>query len=240
MDPRDPDSNTGYGGYGGLGDGHAGGFADGTGGGGPAGLQLCPWERREQYGFLNALYLTTRDVLSGPQRFFHRMPTRVGLSQPLLFALILGVIAAFLGWMWSLAGSSLQTVVAHDLGRQFRGPLWSFLAFVSSPLTVAIMVLVRAALMHLMLMLLGGNQLGFEATFRVAAYGQAAGVLSLLPFCGGMVAVFWELAIDIIGLYSIHETDPWRAVVAVLAPAVVCLSTLGAVVGLLLLGAGLP
>jgi len=224
VEPRDHDGDNGYGGY--------GGFQEK----GPEGLQLCPWERREQFGFLNALYLTTREVLMSPQKFFHRMPSRVGLTQPLLYALILGVTAAFLGWMWSLAGSSLQVLVAEDLGDAFRGPLWSFLAFVGSPLTVAIAVFVRAALMHLMLMLLGGNQLGFEATFRVAAYGQAAGVLALLPFCGGLVALLWELAIDVIGLYSIHGTDPWRAMVAVLAPALICASTIGAVVMLALMG----
>jgi len=224
VEPRDHDGDNGYGGY------------DGFQEKGPEGLQLCPWERREQFGFLNALYLTTREVLMSPQKFFHRMPSRVGLTQPLLYALILGVTAAFLGWMWSLAGSSLQVLVAEDLGDAFRGPLWSFLAFVGSPLTVAIAVFVRAALMHLMLMLLGGNQLGFEATFRVAAYGQAAGVLALLPFCGGLVALLWELAIDVIGLYSIHGTDPWRAMVAVLAPALICASTIGAVVMLALMG----
>jgi hypothetical protein len=237
VEPRDQDGDNstggtgGYGGYGGQGGDFAASFQDK----GPEGLQLCPWERREQFGFLNALYLTTREILMSPQKFFHRMPSRVGLTQPFLFALILGVTAAFLGWMWSLAGSSLQVLVAEDLGDAFRGPLWSFLAFVGSPLTVVIAVFVRAALMHLMLMLLGGNQLGFEATFRVAAYGQAAGVLALLPFCGGMIALLWELAIDVIGLYSIHGTDPWRAIVAVLAPVLLCVSTVGAVVMLAVL-----
>ncbi len=236
MEPHDKNGDNGYAGYGGTGNGFGSGFADGFADKGPEGLRLCPWERREQFGFLNALYLTTREVLMAPQKFFHRMPSRVGLTQPLLYALILGVTAAFLAWLWSLAGDSLQVLVAEDLGKAFRGPLWSFLVFVSSPLTVVIAVFVRAALMHLMLMLLGGNQLGFEATFRVAAYGQATGVLALLPFCGGLVALLWELAIDVIGLYSIHGTDPWRAMVAVLAPMVLCASTIGAALMLAVLG----
>ncbi len=240
----------GYGGYrgdGGFRGADAGGFAQGFAAGPdaryarptPEALQLCPWERREQYGFLNALYLTTREVLLGPQKFFRRMPTRVGLTQPLLYALVLGIAAAFLGWVWSLAGSSLQGLLSRSLGHSISGPLWAFLAFVGSPVSVVIAVFVRAALMHLVLMLLGGNQLGFEATFRVAAYGQAAGIVMLVPFCGGIVALVWELVIDIVGLYSIHGTDPWRAMVAVLAPALVCLSTIVALLAVALVGLGL-
>jgi hypothetical protein len=205
-------------------------FADDTGQGfgqgGTEGLLLPPWERRERFGFLNGLYLTVKDVLLTPRTFFHRMPTQVGLAQPLYFALVLGVVAAFFGWMWSLAGSSLQMFVAEDLEEVVRGPLYSFLAFLFSPVTVAILVFLKAGLIHLVLMLVGGNKLGFEATFRVSAYGEAASILALLPFCGSILGIVWSLFITIVGLYSIHETDPWRAVLAVIAPMVVCLSVI--------------
>ncbi len=212
------------------------GVDDGFGTTGTEGLQLPPWERRERYGFLNGLYLTIKDVLLTPGTFFHRMPTQVGLAQPLYFALVLGVVAAFFGWMWSLAGSSLQMFVAEDLEELVKGPLYSFLAFLFSPVTVAILVLLKAGLIHLMLMLVGGNRLGFEATFRVAAYGEAASILALLPFCGGVLGVLWSLFITIVGLYSIHETDPWRAVLAVIVPMVVCLSMISASAVLLIWG----
>ncbi len=244
VEPREPNNTDGQGpdygpyrGTGGLGSDYRGGFAGGAATGGSEGLTLCAWERRTEYGLLNALYLTTRDVLTGPQRFFQRMPSRVGLLQPLLYAVAIGVIASFMAWLWSLAGTSLQTLAGAAVGKMFSGPLWSFASFIASPLTVAILVFVHAALMHGMLMLLGGNQLGFEATFRVAAYGQAASLLVVLPFCGGLLGIILELAIDVMGLYSIHGTDPWRAAVAVLVPALVCASSLGAVIVLTLLGA---
>ncbi|MEN8005616.1 MAG: YIP1 family protein [Candidatus Krumholzibacteriota bacterium] len=203
---------------------------------GTEGLLLPPWERRERYGFLNGLYLTIKDVLLTPRTFFHRMPTRVGLAQPLYFALVLGVVAAFFGWMWSLAGSSLQMFVAEDFEEVFKGPLFSFLAFLFSPITVAILVFIKAGLIHLMLMLVGGNKLGFEATFRVAAYGEAASILALVPFCGGVLGVLWSLFVTIVGLYSIHETDPWRAVAAVIAPMALCLSLISASAILVMVG----
>lgn len=217
--------------------GSAGGFGDGYDSGlGPdasESLRLPPWERRDRFGFLNGLYLTTKDVLLTPGQFFHRMPSRVGLTQPLLFAVVLGVAAAFFSWMWSLAGSSLQLMVAEDLGdagEVLKGPWWSFVLFLFSPIVVSIGLLIKAALMHLILMLLGGNKLGFEATFRVAAYGEATSILGLLPFCGNFVGIVWGLIVLIVGLYSIHETDPWRAVLAVLGPMLFCASAITGVV----------
>ncbi len=126
--------------------------------------------------------------------------------------------------------------VADDLEEIVKGPLYSCLAFLFSPVTVAVLVFLKAGLIHLMLMLVGGNKLGFEATFRVSAYGEAASILALLPFCGGVLGVLWGLFITIVGLYSIHETDPWRAVLAVVAPMVVCLSLISVSAGLLIWG----
>ncbi len=218
------------------------GFGGKEGPGGPdtrEGLRLPPWERRERFGFLNGLYLTVKDVLLTPGQFFHRMPSRVGLLQPLFFAVVLGLIASFFGWLWSLAGSSLQLMVAEDMGEIgeiLQGPWWSFVLFLFSPVVVAIGILVKAALIHLLLMLLGGNKLGFEATFRVAAYGEATSILGLIPFCGNVLGMVWGLVVLIIGLYSIHETDPWRAVLAVLAPMLFCLSVVGGSIVLLIAG----
>ena len=36
-------------------------------------LAMPPWEERGRYGLLNALYLTAKDVLLSPGRFFLRM-----------------------------------------------------------------------------------------------------------------------------------------------------------------------
>ena len=199
-------------------------------------LLLPPWERRDRFGFLNGLYLTIKDVLLSPGQFFHRMPSQVGLTQPLLFAVVLGVAATFFFWMWSLAGSSLQMLVARNLGDALSGPWWSFVLFLFSPILVSVGVIVKAALIHLVLMLLGGNKLGFEATFRVSAYSEAASVLALLPFCGPVLGVVWSLVVVIIGLYSIHETEPWRAVIAVLAPMAFFMTAISGSVILLLAG----
>lgn len=200
------------------------------------GLELPPWERRERYGFLNALYLTIKDVLLAPGRFFHRMPSQMGLPQPLLFAVVLGLVATFFHWMYTLMGSSLQVFVSDDLASVMQAPVYAFFNFLFSPITITIGIFFQAGLIHLMLMIVGGNRLGFEATFRVTAYSEATAVLLMVPGCGAFLSLIWSLVVTVVGLYSIHEIEPWKAVVAVILPAIICLTTIGGSVVALIAG----
>ncbi len=199
------------------------------------GLQLPPWERRDRFGLLNALYLTIKDVLLAPGRFFHRMPSQMGVIQPLLFAIVLGVVGTFIAWMYSLVSSSLQMALLGDFSHG-RGPIGLFFLFLSSPVWVAAGVFVQAGLTHGMLLLLGGGRLGFEATFRVSAYSEATSVILLVPLCGSWLAMIWSLVILIIGLYNIHEIEPWKAVLAVLAPMLFCFAVIGGSLALFMTG----
>ncbi len=193
---------------------------------GNQGLQLPPWELRHRYGLVNALYLTIKDVLLVPGRFFQRMPSQMGIAQPLLFAILLGVAGTFIAWMYSLVSASVQLAVFDDFS-QSDSSFRMFFIFLTSPFWVAIAIFLQTALTHAVLRVLNGGRLGFEATFRVVAYSEATSVLLLIPICGSWLAIIWSLVILIMGLYNIHDTDPWKAIVAVLAPMLICLSALG-------------
>jgi hypothetical protein len=193
------------------------------------GLALPPWEDRQRFGLLNGFYLTVREVILSPDQFFARMPTRLGLWQPLLFAVAAGVISAFFDWMWSLAGSSLRVLMEHDLLRPFRNQFFTMGFFVFSPVFVFAEVFIRAGLVHMCLMLVDGNRSGFEATFRVAAYTEAVWIISIVPFCGNVVALVWGTALAVVGVQRVHQTDAWRAMLAVLLPLLLCMAGCGGV-----------
>jgi hypothetical protein len=53
--------------------------------------------------------------------------------------------------------------------------------------------------------------------------------LEVIPFCGASVAWIWRIVCNCIGLAKAHETETWRAVVAVLLPMVVCCAGLVAI-----------
>ncbi len=191
------------------------------------GLRPPPWEERDRYGTLNALVATIRQVFVAPRRLFSRMPVGLGILQPLLFAALLGLIGALFDWMWSLASGDLPFVLSPEADRLFHGPWLTGASFVLSPITVVVMVFLRATVFHGLLTLMGGNRLGFEATFRVVAYSRATRLLSILPLCGGFVGLVWELAVTVIGLARIHECADWKAIVAVLAPVLLALMLFG-------------
>ncbi|MFO7653266.1 MAG: YIP1 family protein [Candidatus Krumholzibacteriia bacterium] len=200
------------------------------------GLALPAWEDRHRFGWLNGLYLTIKHVLLSPAEFFARMPTHVGLAQPLFFAVVVSLLASFFVWMWSLAGTSLQALFEERVSEAMGAPLLYGLMFMLSPVITIGFVFVSAGLLHLGLMLFGANRLGFEATFRVVAYAQAAGILAVMPFCGSAIGSLYAIAITVVGLYRVHDTDPWRALFAVLLPLLLCLASCG---GTLALGIGL-
>ena len=68
-------------------------------------------------------------------------------------------------------------------------------------------------------MMVKGAKPGFEATFRVVAYGYSANIFMVIPFCGGILPLVWAVVLSIIGLREAHETTGGKAAFAVFLPA---------------------
>jgi hypothetical protein len=86
------------------------------------------------------------------------------------------------------------------------------------PLMVTIGIFIYSGVLHLLLRIVGGGAHGFEATFRVVSYSQAAQVLGIVPFIGGWIGGIWQLIIQVIGLREIHETSYLRVILAFVIP----------------------
>ena len=99
---------------------------------------------------------------------------------------------------------------------------WGLLMVVLAPLFVIIGVFIAAAILHLMLLMLGGADNGFEATVRVVCYVQTAQLAGIVPFCGGIIALVWTVILYVIGFSTAHRTSQGKALVAVLLPVVLC------------------
>jgi len=91
-----------------------------------------------------------------------------------------------------------------------------------APIITIVAVFVEAAILHLMLMLVGGANRGFEATARVCAYAQASQLAQAIPFCGALIALVWSLILLILGLSTAHQISRGKAAVAVILPVVLC------------------
>jgi len=222
----------------------------GGGGAGTAPLGgQTPWERRNQIGFVNALIETTKQVLSQPTAFFRSMPVTGGIGDPLLYAVIVGYIGLFASTIYNLVFRGVLTSSLSRMGGNsdferfagfMHGGVGLVLNLILGPVFIVIGLFVSAGVFHLVLLALGGAQRGFEATFRVASYSQAASIFNVIPGCGGLVGLVYALVLLVIGLSEAHGITRGKSATAVLVPFVLiccCCAGLIAVVAFGMAGA---
>lgn len=193
-----------------------------------------PWEDKESGGFFSRTWETTKGALFNPNEFFKTMRREDGIGQPLLFTVIMGTAFGIIGMIltlpFNLAGSMMppagmegeQAFTNAALGTS--ATLFQFIiTAVLLPVFIAIGAFIMSGLQHLCLMLCGGANRPFETTFRTYCYSSgSAQLFNVIPICGGIIAFFWSLVVNIIGLGETHETDTWKGAMGVLLPYLVC------------------
>jgi hypothetical protein len=188
-----------------------------------------PWEERDRIGLFSALVETTRFVLTSPTAFFRSLPVEGGIGSPLLYAVIIGwagliVASLYQAIFRSIMGSPLSTLGDRPELTAMVGWIEGWAGFVVQVifggLFVVIGVFVGAAIVHLMLLLLGGARNGFEATVRVVCFAQATSIIFVIPFCGQLIGAIWTLVLYVIGLAEAHRIGHGKAAAATLLPIV--------------------
>lgn len=206
-----------------------------------------PWDRRDELGFVPAIFDTIKGVLGSPSEFFRDMPKEGGIGSPLGYGVLVGyvgvlVTAVYQALMHTLIGSTLA-----ELGE--RGPFGRVAPFleggiglvsqvVFGPVWILIWIFLGAGIYHLVLLIMGEARQGFETTFRVVCYGQSCAILQIVPFCGGLLTVVAWIVVGIIGLSEAHGIGRGTAAVAVLAPLVLCCCCCGAAIAVFIGGVG--
>ena len=206
------------------------------------GRTRTPWEDRENFGFFGGLFRTLKEVLFSPSAFFRKMTVKDGLFHPLLYALIIGMFGLmfFYSWQILLKGAvqnfmpSGVTVAAGPQVFNSSNVIW--LAALS-PFFIIAGLFISSGILHIFLMLVKGARAGFEATFRVVAYGHSTQIFFVLPICGSFLVFAWAIVISIIGLREAHEISGGKATFAVFFPLVLCCGLLITTVMLFFMGA---
>jgi hypothetical protein len=177
-----------------------------------------------------------RRVVLQPVGFFAGLPRRGSLLNPLVFALICTEIAAIVGGILSLAGVGGAFVTGYGFQAPENQGLGEFVgSVVFAPIGGAIGVFVVAGIAHLLVRLVvGANNAGFGATFRVAAYTSVTSLVSWIPFVGGLLALY-GIYLSVVGIREVHNTTTGKALVVVVLPAIVIVVL--ALLGLLVAGA---
>lgn len=203
-----------------------------------------PWEDRGRIGFVSALVETTLRVLTKPSSFFASMPVAGGIGGPLLYGILVGTLGVVVAALYreifqALLGSTVAGLGSSDELRRIMpflmGGFGLVLQVVFAPIFVTLGLFIVTAVVHVFLLMLGGARRGFEATFRVMCYSEAAAVLNVVPLCGGLISGAYFLVLAIIGIAGAHGIGKGTAAAAVLLPLVfLCCCCAGA--GLLAFG----
>lgn len=189
-------------------------------------VSYCPWEDMENLGFFRAFFSTIGDVLFRPSRFFSRMSVDGGLLQPLIFALVMGVLGGVFSLVYQfLLVSFLGMLPGAEGSAGIQVPMMIGSA-IGLPIVTAIYVFLGSAVLHVCLMIVRGNRKGFEATFRVVAYAMSAQVFGIIPFLGGLIGGIWALVVQILGIRESHGISTGRSALAIFLPVMVIIALL--------------
>jgi hypothetical protein len=179
--------------------------------------EYTPWESGE--GFIAAFLRTTQEVLFSPTKFFKKVAAGEGYWSPFIFAMISGIIGcgAILLWQWlffsGMVPPQIRSVTTYSLFLVF--------AIILIPFWVAFSIVVGSGVIHLCVMIVGGNRKGFEATFRAISYSHSALLFYIVPLIGSIVGGIYYLILIILGVREGHEISTGKAVLAVLLPLII-------------------
>lgn len=167
-----------------------------------------------------------RRVLLQPARFFAAMPRRGPLLNPLVFAIICMEISALLSALLVLAG--VQENPGFNPNPQnalpsVYTPGSALASIILTPILGAIGLFIAAAIQQLLVRLIVGvNNSGFGATFRVASYTQVTGLVNWIPILGPLLSLY-GLYLAIVGIREAHGTTTGKAALVILIPFAVVL-----------------
>ena len=148
---------------------------------------MIPWEDRGRSVF-DAFFETVRLLAIQPTEAFRRMPVQGGIGRPLFYAVAVGWLGVVVrvGWGMLFQGMLLPFIESTEdlagMGAMYGLTIgWGLLVAVLAPLFIILAIFVVAAIFHLVLLMLGGANNGFEATVRVVCYTQTAQLAGLIP-----------------------------------------------------------
>jgi hypothetical protein len=184
------------------------------------------WEQREKLGFFPALTQTVSAVLMRPTPTFAGMKHEGGLTDPLVYFVLLSCVTYAVSVLYQIASFSMESGSLPEQLQHYSKNAVGFTmigTILISPALYVIGAFLSSGITHLCLKLLGGAHRPFETTFRVICYAQAsASIFNLLPLCGGLMSILWGSYTIIIGLKEAHGISAWKSTLAITLPGLLC------------------
>jgi len=156
-------------------------------------------------------------VIRSPASFYRQMPLSGGYTDPLIFAVVMGVAAGIVRIVLSLLGFSFGKFFIVFL-------TW----LIITPILTGLFTFVAAAILFVIWQLMGSRQ-SYEVSFRCAAYALAitpvTAVLNFIPYLGVVAGLVWMAYILVCASVEVHGTEPkiaWIVFGAICAILALC------------------
>lgn len=135
-----------------------------------------------------------KQVITDPTGFYRNMPRQGGYGEPIVFGLVMAVIAGAVFGILSLIG--LTGAGAAGLS-----------AIIIFPIGMLIGSFIGAAILFVIWKLMGSPH-GFETSYRSVAYAYAIlpvlSVIMIIPYLGTVIRVIWSVWLMIIASVEVH------------------------------------
>lgn len=136
-------------------------------------------------------------VITNPVEFYQNMKKGGGYVEPLVFMVVLSVVAGVLSAVLSLFGFGMATMMTAGL-----------IAVILIPIFVIIFSFIGAAIAYVIWKIMGSQE-DFETAFRCVAYTAAIApinaVLGVIPYLGTIVSALWPMALLAIASIHVHR-----------------------------------
>jgi hypothetical protein len=147
----------------------------------------------------------SKAVLMTPKEYFASMPKTGGYVEPLIKAVIYGLIAGILTFIWSLLH---LTPAAGILGKWMGGGTVGVMSIVTAVIGAAIGLFIGGVILLIISAICGGSK-DYEANVRVtAALMVLSPINALLSFTGGIsiyLGAIISLAVSLYGIWLLYN-----------------------------------
>lgn len=180
------------------------------------------WENPARHGWAKSFMGTVRGVMFDAPGFFSGISSVGSLAPGYLFFLAMGYISIIATVAWGHAAALLLPGIIFPPGSPVALPVLLLLA----PVALGLMLLFVTGLIRVVLSLLAPEKANFPVIYRIVSYSVAPFILSVVPFVGPGIGVFWFLAALILGCRHGLGLSWGLAVTAPLFPATALLGGL--------------
>ncbi len=185
--------------------------------------------------FAASLASAWRTSLFEPARFFRSVGWEGALGRPILYYLLMFVLAGLFGLLWQqlVFGSLARHLLRAWAGTRWGGGEWpvgrwgaasGVFWFFLSPFVGLFALGVWTVILHVFVLVLVPTRRGIGETARVVCYSWGPALLTIVPVVGPLAAYWvWIPILQVVGLREAHRTTTTRALLVWLAPLVLLL-----------------